>query len=1218
MNQLENSHQGQMSSLADTTGAPASTPDDSRVIQALEEYIAELKKGGKPSREEYQARYPEIAEALAECLEGLEFIHGAAPRLQQTGAEPPLVPPASSAEIRPESPLGDFRILREIGRGAMGVVYEAEQLSLGRRVALKVLPFASTLDPKQLQRFKNEAQAAAGLHHTNIVPVFATGCERGVHYYAMQYIEGQTLAALIQELRQLEGREDRGSKEVGAMATALRGHACPPKAVGMAPSPDLVPTGAYTPEGRVARPESSKGVISGKPEPTTPFEDSGRATQESATLNDQATAAETLPQPRPSILDSRSSPFFRTVANLGIQAAEALEHAHQLGVIHRDIKPANLLVDIRGNLWITDFGLAHCQSQAGLTMTGDLVGTLRYMSPEQALAKRVVVDHRTDVYSLGVTLYELLTLEPAFPGRDRQELLRQIAFEEPRSPRRLNKAIPLELETIVLKAIEKNPTDRYTTARELADDLESYLKDEPIRAKRPTMVHRAKKWCRRHKPLVWTALAFSAVLLVTIAGFALLMAYGTSRQLEETRQAQTEGTFRLYRSYVEQARASRLSGRLGRRVESLKVLDRAAEIAHDMKMPETDFLKLRNETIACLAHLDIKLAKQWPGHPPVHFDSKLERYSRVDRSGIVSIRRVEGDAEIYRLKARSSTDFPTLSPDGQYLALDVAGERGRVQVFNLAGLEPVEVIPETPCSTFEFSPDSRWGAMGQSDGAITLVELASGRTLKKLKGSPIPTHLVFNPRFPFRKQEPEGRQMAVTCANCNRVQIFDVETGEPLPPGLSVIPTYWIHVAWHPEGKVLAVAGGDPSIYVWDVATRKQIGRLDGHKHLGVQFAFNHAGDLLASGGWDGLLFLWDPRTGEQLLKTQASLCTLHFSPDSSLLAATSSNAQLQLWEVVRRCGYRTLVPDPQLRKGSYNGCAVSPNNRHLAVGMTDGVVLWDLASGRPVHFIPMEGAHWLLFESSGALLVNSPNGVWRFSIQADSAEPSLLRMGPAQVLRLPGSDKEISCSADGRLIANAHRWGAMIWHADRTDPSIPLRHEHTASVAVSPDGNWVATAGHGSVKIWDANSAKALRNLVAECGFVGFSPDGKWLAAQGAEQRLWKVPSWEEGPTLAGKGWFTFSPDSKLLALETGSGAIRLVDPDSGQEYAQLEDPNQDRVWSMAFSPDGTQLIANGEGNSIHVWDLRIIREQLAQRSLDWDLPPYPRADESHNARSR
>jgi tetratricopeptide (TPR) repeat protein len=223
-----------------------------------------------------------------------------------------------------------------------------------------------------------------------------------------------------------------------------------------------------------------------------------------------------------------------------VQAAEALEHAHHQGVIHRDIKPANLLVDGRGHLWITDFGLAHCQSQAGLTMSGDLVGTLRYMSPEQALAKRVLIDHRTDIYSLGVTLYELLTLEPAFSGRDREELLGQIAFEEPRPLRRLNKPIPAELETIVLKAMEKHPAERYATAQELADDLRRLLEDKPIRAKQPTLLQRALKWSRRHKA---TMRAGAVVLILAFVGLATstwliwLEKEQTKREQERTQAA---------------------------------------------------------------------------------------------------------------------------------------------------------------------------------------------------------------------------------------------------------------------------------------------------------------------------------------------------------------------------------------------------------------------------------------------------------------------------------------------------------------------------------------------------------------------------------------------------------------------------------------------------------------------------------------------------------
>src|SRR5439155_364276 len=239
---------------------------------------------------------------------------------------------------------------------------------------------------------------------------------------------------------------------------------------------------------------------------------------------------------------------FRSVARLGVQAAEALDYAHQMGVVHRDIKPGNLMLDGRGDVWVTDFGLAHLQQgEASLTLTGDLVGTLRYMSPEQALAKRVVIDHRTDVYSLGVTLYELLTLEPAFGGSDRQELLRQIAFEEPRPPRRLNKAIPAELETIVLKAMEKNPAERYGTAQELADDLQRFLKDEPLRARRPSLVQRGQKWARRHRPVVTSVIVATAAVLA-IAIVALLISLGNiSAALNEKNAALSEKSAALER-----------------------------------------------------------------------------------------------------------------------------------------------------------------------------------------------------------------------------------------------------------------------------------------------------------------------------------------------------------------------------------------------------------------------------------------------------------------------------------------------------------------------------------------------------------------------------------------------------------------------------------------------------------------------------------------------
>jgi eukaryotic-like serine/threonine-protein kinase len=459
------------------------------LAELADDFMSRLERGERPDAEDYARRHPALAAVLRQVLPALGVLRPAT-----TG---PGVPPEPAAGVGPAGRLGDFLIRREVGRGGMGLVYEAEQLSLGRRVALKVLPFAAALDPRQLQRFQNEAQAAACLHHQHIVPVYAVGCEQGVYYYAMQFISGRTLADLIAELR----RPARVKEEADSAAPNV-----PPPAPG---------AGAAGSTAEAVAPGSA---------PTT---------ERSA----------------------RGPAFFQTVAQLGVQAAEALEHAHQQGVVHRDVKPANLMVDARGHLWVTDFGLAQVQSDARLTLTGDLVGTLRYMSPEQALGKRVVLDQRTDVYSLGVTLYELLTLEPAYPGTDRQGLLRQIAFDDPRPPRRLNRAIPAELETIVLKAAAKAPAERYGTAQELADDLRRWLNDKPIKARRPTLRQGLARWLRRHRTAAGAgAVSLLAGLLLTVVVLAVGMVQISEKSAAlQAERDKVKGALELAKQEKEQA-----------------------------------------------------------------------------------------------------------------------------------------------------------------------------------------------------------------------------------------------------------------------------------------------------------------------------------------------------------------------------------------------------------------------------------------------------------------------------------------------------------------------------------------------------------------------------------------------------------------------------------------------------------------------------------------
>ncbi len=394
-----------------------SSATDERLAELVERFLDRLRSGEAIDAGSFAAEHGEHAAALLEILPAVVALAGFPDKDPAPGF------PMNAEVVLDAGVLGDFRITREIGRGGMGVVYEAEQVSLGRRVALKVLPHFAARDPRQLARFHVEAHAVAALNHPNIVPIFAVGSDHGVHYYAMQFIEGRSLADRI----------------------------------------------------AVARREAESGGS----------------------------------RPRPGLAPAE-------VARLGVQAASALDHAHGLSILHRDIKPANLLVDETGRLWVVDFGLARVQTGSDLTPTGDVLGTLRYMSPEQALA-RGMLDPRSDVYSLGMTLFELLVLRPAFNGDDRQQILRQIAEEEPVRLRKIDPTIPHDLETIILKAMAKEPLGRYDSASELAEDLQRFLREQPIRARRPRPVERIGRWMRRHKTAV---AATAAILLLAMIGLA--------------------------------------------------------------------------------------------------------------------------------------------------------------------------------------------------------------------------------------------------------------------------------------------------------------------------------------------------------------------------------------------------------------------------------------------------------------------------------------------------------------------------------------------------------------------------------------------------------------------------------------------------------------------------------------------------------------------------
>lgn len=430
--------------------------DQERLARILDDYLLAIERGKPITPEELLEKYPEDASQLRGYLSGLQLFHAAA-GIDHASARNPLgdVP-------LPTQTLGDYRLVREIGRGGMGVVYEAWQLSLRRRVALKILPFTVASDAKQLSRFKNEAQAAAQVQHPNIVPVYAVGEENGVHYYVMQLIEGQSLTSLLEGLRS---------------------------------------------NGQVAEDNTSAN----NRDLTVAWPSARRTT--SASTATHTAAANVAP-----MRAAETADHIRVVARLAQQAAEALDAAHEYGVVHRDVKPSNLLLDDQGKLWITDFGLARCRETQGLTQTGDVLGTMRYMSPEQALGRSAIIDHRTDIYSLGVTMYELATLH--HPADEVSDLL--VYFDRNREPpkplRHWNRHIPRDFQTIVLKCISEFPPERYNTAKDLAGDLGLFLEGRPINASPPSWLTRAGKWAKRRRGVV---IAAAAVLIVALVGAEL-------------------------------------------------------------------------------------------------------------------------------------------------------------------------------------------------------------------------------------------------------------------------------------------------------------------------------------------------------------------------------------------------------------------------------------------------------------------------------------------------------------------------------------------------------------------------------------------------------------------------------------------------------------------------------------------------------------------------
>jgi WD40 repeat protein/serine/threonine protein kinase len=1118
------------------------TGTDPILNELIDAFAARLQAGERLEPEAYARAHPERAEALRRILPVMLV-------LADLGQSGPARPPEEATGT-----LGDFRIRGEIGRGGMGVVYEAEQISLGRRVALKVLPLAAALDPKQLQRFKNEAQAAAHLHHPHIVPVYYVGCERGVHFYAMQYIDGHTLAAVIRELRRLAGREAaEGAVEANGLAGELA-------------------SGRWAPEKPSPTGERRTGPCVPGAEPLIPVRSPLTTTPPVAALSTER---------------STTSPeFFRTVVSLGVQAAEALEHAHELGIIHRDIKPANLLVDAMGRLWVTDFGLARLGNDAGLTMTGDLLGTIRYMSPEQALAKRVTVDARTDVYSLGVTLYELLTLEPAYNGRNREEVLRQIAFEEPSLPSRLNPSVPAELETIVLKAMAKNPEERYATAQELADDLRRFLEDKPINAKRPTLRQRAAKWARRHKTVVR-----ATGLVLTMAVAALLVSTVLIWQSkEELRQTLERERVNAYYQFIALAEREWEVNDLGRMQQTLEACPA------DLRGWEWHYLRrLPYRTL-----------------PPLHHDSAVHgvafspdsrRLASADHNGVVSVwDLLTGQVVFPPFQAHEKPcGSVAYSPDGHYLATTCHDEVKIWDAETGAWSRTLEGYSgqQGAFSYAAFSPDGRHLATsGRKD--VKIWEVATGQKLLTLEGH---TDLVREVVF-----SPDGRRLASSSKD-RTVKVWDVETGQELLTLRGHTVGVW-SAAFSPGGKQIASAAGEFAHKgkgegkLWDAVTGQEILTLRGHASLILGVAFSPDGRRLATAGHDRTVKLWDAVTGQEILTLRGHRSNwvrpVAFSPDGTRLVSVSLDQTVHLWdatplgdergeEVVTLRGHREGV----------RSVAFHPDGRHLVTaGDDEKVKIWDALTGRELHTLTGHSGMVvnLAFSRKGKYLALGGNRLtvwdattWKtlFSIPTKCNAVAFGRDEHILASSAPDNTVRVRDAATGREIPAGfldHDWGVF-------------------GLSFSPDGRTVAaSSGDSSVRLWDLETGQEVQTArmrhVGCVACVAFRPDGSQLASGGNDQavKIWDTAGWQELRTLqdptGGIQSVAWSPDGRRLVWGGTDATVKIGDPVTGTILRTLRG-HTSWVEGVAFSPDGRLIASASLDGTVKIWSAMAVTEE-------------------------
>jgi WD40 repeat protein/serine/threonine protein kinase/tetratricopeptide (TPR) repeat protein len=1223
-----------------------STTNGSRnPVEALAEEFLERKRRGEPaSPEEYAERYPDLAEeilALFPALLVMEDLGGDS--VERTGSIG-----AGSAAGRisgvATGRIGEFRLLREVGRGGMGIVYEAEQESLGRRVALKLLPAGALGDARQVRRFEREARAAARLHHTNIVPVFGVGQHEGTHYYVMQFIQSQGLDAVLDELKKL--RHDRTAK--------LAGTALAPVAAGRREAADIAAslvTGRYS--------ETPKAEQSPDRSPTLAFTLAPSIAPKLGSMLSGSAFSSATGSSSGSGFSETDRQFALGVARIGVQVAEALAYAHRQGILHRDIKPSNLLLDKDGHVWVADFGLAKATSGDDLTHTGDIVGTLRYMAPERFRGEG---DARADVYALGLTLYEMLALRPAFDDPDRASLVHKVTQELPPRLRKLNRRVPWDLETIIHKAIEREPKERYGSAAELGEDLQRFLDGEPIVARPVPLWERAWKWAKRRPAaaalvVVLQAAAASLLVMGVISYIQIhaALALATDEKIralsarneesaarnraDEARrkadEAKNTALAETYRASLGEVRALRAGHLPGWRDRALRSLARLATLP----TPRRDLTELRTEAVAALGGFDFVEVAQFAGMSDaghcVDFspDSRILAIGAVDgrlylwentggpsRWSIVDPVASRGPAGAVvaaiarpRFKFLPDATLAYTAPDGRISFLDASGRP--------SGRRP---LSSGLARAWRLTADKRgrWIAVDWSRGRVDLYDLANGSLRRSFEGDPYSFAL-----------SPDGKRLAMVRRGAS-VDLYQTD-GDAPPNTVARIRSDAFGLTFSPDGSLLGASLGDlQAAIIWDVSGLKEPLTLRGHKEKVHTVDFSPDGEWVATSSDDHTTRIWDVRTGQLIASLQGPwfVEAAAFSPDGQYLAACyrTYNKQANLYQIRGRREHRRLVGH---RYGT-QCLAFNPRESTLATGADDcDFIIWNADTCQPRH-------RWHTAESYVSALAYSPDGTLLASSNGTMWDDSLpdypVVLWDAQTYKqqqlLHGQRKgvaSVAFDASGRRVASVAEDGTLIvWDAssggvvrrELIGPPLGIK------VAFVEDGRRVAASVNGLVALVDLDGKEPTRRVSLPHGGGSFVIDARRkrlvVGTGDGELIALSLPDLSGGRRLPkahnGSIWsLALSPDGRVLATGGDDRKIVLRDPETFEPYFTFPEWTG-VVKNLAFDRLGSTLAVVGVDSDVAVWDLKRIHDGLTDLGLAWDQPPPDASPDSIDSEAK